>query len=82
MPRKIVQRDLILGEDVESEFNTANTVEMFIENTEGLRRGQYIPKFGMEIRDEVTFIVAKRSWQKLVGIWNSDINDDRPSKVI
>ena len=79
MPRKIVQRDLILGEDIESEFNTANTVEMFIENTEGFEgEGNIFQKFGMEIRDEATFIVAKRSWQKLVGIWNSDINDDRP----
>jgi hypothetical protein len=79
MPRKIVQRDLILGEDVESEFNTANTVEMFIENTEGFEgEGNIFQKFGMEIRDEATFIVAKRSWQKLVGVWNSDINDDRP----
>ena len=79
MPRKIVQRDYILGEDVESEFNTANTVEMFIENTEGFEgEGNIFAKFGMEIRDEVTFIVAKRSWQKLVGVWNSDINDDRP----
>ena len=79
MPRKIIQRDYILGEDIESEFNTANTVEMYIENTEGFEgEGNIFQKFGMEIRDEVTFIVAKRSWQKLVGIWNSDINDDRP----
>ena len=79
MPRKIVERDTILGEDIESEFNTANTVEMFIENTEGFEgEGNIFQKFGMEIRDEATFIVAKRSWQKLVGVWNSDINDDRP----
>ena len=79
MPRKIVQRDTILGEDIESEFNSANTIEMFIENTEGFEgEGNIFQKFGMEIRDEATFIVAKRSWQKLVGVWNSDINDDRP----
>jgi hypothetical protein len=79
MPRKIVQRDTLLGEDIESEFNTANTIEMFIENTEGFEgEGNIFQKFGMEIRDEATFIVAKRSWQKLVGVWNSDINDDRP----
>ena len=79
MPRKIVERDTLLGEDIESEFNTANTIEMFIENTEGFEgEGNIFQKFGMEIRDEATFIVAKRSWQKLVGVWNSDINDDRP----
>ena len=79
MPRKIVQRDTLLGEDIESEFNTANTIEMFIENTEGFEgEGNIFQKFGMEIRDEATFIVAKRSWQKLVGVWNSDINDNRP----
>ena len=79
MPRKIIERDTILGEDIESEFNSANTIEMFIENTEGFEgEGNIFQKFGMEIRDEATFIVAKRSWQKLVGVWNSDINDDRP----
>tara|TARA_R110002096_G_scaffold18661_1_gene63384 strand:+ start:561 stop:1490 length:930 start_codon:yes stop_codon:yes gene_type:complete len=79
LPRKIMQRDFILGEDAESQFNTANVVEMFIENTEGFEgEGNIFAKFGMEIRDEVTFIVARRSWSKTVGMFNSDINGERP----
>jgi len=79
LPRKIMQRDFILGEDTESQFNTANTIEMYIENTEGFEgEGNIFAKFGMEIRDEVTFVVARRSWDRLVGLQNSDINIIRP----
>ena len=79
LPRKIMDRDFILGEDAESQFNSANMVEMFIENTEGFEgEGNIFAKFGMEIRDEVTFIVARRSWSKTVGMFNSDITGDRP----
>ena len=79
LPRTIVNENTILGEDVASSFTSAYKIEMYLENTEGFEgEGNIFQKFGMEIRDEATFIVAKRSWQKLVGVWNSDINDDRP----
>jgi hypothetical protein len=81
LPRSIVQRDFILGEDVESQFNSANTIEVFIENMEGFEgQGNIFQKFGMEIRDEVTFVMAKRSWQKLVGLYNSATTSERPAE--
>ena len=81
LPRKIMDRDFILGEDAESQFNSANLIEMFIENTEGFEgEGNIFQKFGMEIRDEVTFIVARRSWSKTVGMFNSDVTGDRPAE--
>ena len=81
LPRKIMERDFILGEDAESQFNSANLIEMFIENTEGFEgEGNIFQKFGMEIRDEVTFIVARRSWSKTVGMFNSDVTGDRPAE--
>ncbi len=81
LPRKITERDFILGEDAESQFNSANLIEMFIENTEGFEgEGNIFQKFGMEIRDEVTFIVARRSWSKTVKMNNSDVTGDRPAE--
>ena len=81
LPRKITERDFILGEDAESQFNSANLIEMFIENTEGFEgEGNIFQKFGMEIRDEVTFIVARRSWAKTVQMHNSDVTGDRPTE--
>ena len=81
LPREVVNRDYILGEDVESQFEDAYMIEMYIENTEGFEgEGNIFQKFGMEIRDECTFVVAKRSWEKLVGRWNNTVDNFRPNE--
>lgn len=72
-PRQILTRDFILGEDVESKFDIAYTIEAYIENTEGFEgEGNLLSKFGMELRDEATFIISKRQWEKLVGFYEYD----------
>ena len=68
LPRDVVNVDTVLNEDAESQFDSSYQVEMYIENTEGFEgEGNLLAKFGLEIRDEATFIVAKRSWNSLVG---------------
>lgn len=68
LPREIVNRDTILNEDVESKFSDSYLIEMYIENIEGFEgEGNLLSKFGLEIRDECTFIVAKRKWTQYVG---------------
>jgi len=81
LPRQIVKRDNILNEDIESQFLDAYTIEMYIEDIEGFGgEGNLMQKFGLEIRDEVTFIVAKRSWEKLIGAWNNTVENFRPNE--
>ena len=81
LPREVVNRDYIFGEDIESQFEDAYMIEMYIENTEGFEgEGNIFQKFGMEIRDECTFVVAKRSWEKLVGRWNNAVTNFRPNE--
>lgn len=81
LPRKIVNRDVLLNEDVESQFDDAYMIEMYIEDIEGFGgEGNLMSKFGLEIRDEVTFVVARRSWTKLVGLWNNTVDNDRPNE--
>lgn len=71
LPRNIVSQDALLNEDTESQFDDAYMVEMYIEDTEGFGgEGNLLSKFGLEIRDEATFIVAKRTWEKLVGYFD------------
>ena len=61
LPREVITEDAILNEDVESNFNDAYMVEMYIENIEGFEgEGNILAKFGVEIRDQATFIVSKR----------------------
>jgi len=56
--------DVILNETVEDKFDTSYEVEMYIENTEGFEgEGNLLSKFGLEIRDEATFIIAKKVWK-------------------
>lgn len=81
LPRKILTRDMILNEDRESQFDDAYMVEMYPEDIEGFGGdGNLMSKFGLEIRDEVTFIVARRSWNKLVGKWNNTVENFRPNE--
>ena len=81
LPRKIVTRDMILNEDRESLFDDAYMIEMYVDDIEGFGgEGNLMSKFGIEIRDEVTFVVARRTWNKLVGIWNNTIDNFRPNE--
>lgn len=71
LPRNVVSKDALLNEDTESQFDDAYMVEMYIEDTESFGgEGNLLSKFGLEIRDEATFIVAKRTWEKLVGYFD------------
>lgn len=81
LPRGMVSRDDILNEDIESKFGDAYMIEMYIENVDGFDGdGTLFSKFGLEIRDQATFVVAKRQWQKLVGFWNNGIISNRPGE--
>ena len=79
LPRDLVNEDKILGEDVPSRFNSAYKVEMYIENTEGFEgEGDLFTKFGVEIRDQATFIVSRKRWNQTVSRYDNQINSARP----
>jgi hypothetical protein len=79
LPRETVNEDTILGDLEASRFGNAYKVEMYIENIEGFDgEGDLFTKFGVEIRDEATFIVARRRWTSAVGRAQNDANIIRP----
>ena len=81
LPRTLVNRDLILGEDVASKFNAAYLAEMYMETTEGFAGQQeIINKFGLEIREDTTFMVSKRRWLDLVDDPGTLIVSGRPNE--
>lgn len=81
IPRSMLSRDMILNEAVESKFDDAYMIEMYLENVDGFDGdGTLFTKFGLEIRDQATFVVAKRTWEKLVGVWNNTIVSGRPNE--
>jgi hypothetical protein len=81
IPRSMVSRDMILNEDIESKFTDAYVIEMYLENVDGFDGdGTLFTKFGLEIRDQATFVVSKRQWEKLVGLYNNEIVSGRPNE--
>ena len=66
MPRTLVKEDDLFGEDILSKFETAVDLEMYIKNTTGFEgEGDFLSKFGLEIRDQVTFTMARKRWDQI-----------------
>lgn len=78
LPRTVNGLDRILNEDAESQFNDAWLIEMYPESIDGFEgQGDLMQKFGLEIRDEITLVVAKRVWERWVGV-NTRRDNVRP----
>ena len=75
LPRDLVNRDSILGEDTSSQFDDAYMIEGYIEGTEGFEgQGDLYSKFGLEVRDEVNFVISRKVWDRYVG-FQDEVND-------
>ena len=67
MPRTLVSEDTIWGEDSLSKFEDAYPLEMYVKNVDGFEgEGDFLSKFGLEIRDEMTLTIAQRRFQEEV----------------
>lgn len=66
LPRTLVNLDSLYLEDTISEFSNAYLIEMYVKSVDGFEgEGDFISRFGLEIRDQVTFSVARRRWDNL-----------------
>ncbi len=67
-PRQIEDLDEIYGEDSLSIYNSAYMVDMYIKSVDGYEGdGVFLSKFGLQIRDQVTFSIAKRTFDEEIG---------------
>lgn len=81
LPREIVEEDSIFGEDIQSKFGDSYSVEMYIENTEGFEgEGDLMSKFGIEVRDQATFIISLRSWERFISLDSNLATGLRPNE--
>jgi len=61
------QVDYLYGEDTLKQYITAYPIEMYLENVTGMDgERDFISKFGLEIRDEATFLVSRRRFAATV----------------
>lgn len=55
--------DEVFKEDELAEFKNAHQVEVYIKNVEGFEgEGDFLSKFGLQIRDRITFTISRRSF--------------------
>ena len=67
MPYTEDDTDDILNESRKKYYGSYSQVEMYIRNVEGFEgEGDFLGKFGLEIRDRVTFSVARRAFAESV----------------
>ena len=67
LPREQVSEDDLLNEVV-NQYTQAFPVEMYLENVDGFEGdGNLLGKFGLEVRDQGTFVVTRRRWEAAVG---------------
>jgi hypothetical protein len=74
IPRTLGAKDELLNEDDLSTFDAAYMVEMYIKNVEGFEGdGDFLSKFGLQIRDSITFTIAMRKFNSEVGLYNEEV---------
>ena len=77
-PRTLIAKDDIYGEDTLSEYKTAYFIDMYIRNYDSYEGdGNFLSKFNLEIRDQMTLTVSVRNFMNEVG---SIENIERPQE--
>ena len=65
LTRSLENVDEILNETDLSVFNAAYEMEMYVKSVDGFAsEGDFLSKFGLTIRDQVTFTVANRTFER------------------
>lgn len=68
LPREIVGKDEILGEDRSSRFQKAMAIQVYLETNDGWGGGgPFMSKFGLQLEQSATLTVGRRGWEKAVG---------------
>lgn len=66
LPRTMANLDELLGEDSLSKFDDAYPIEMYIKNVDGFEgEGAFISRFGLEVRQQITFSLARSVWASM-----------------
>ena len=64
--RETVALDNVLGEDALSKYTNAEPIEMYVEDSESFGGDkEIISQFGLENRNEITFVVSKERFQEM-----------------
>lgn len=83
LPRTIIRKDDLYGEDTLSEYNDAYHFETYIKSYDAFEGdGTFLSKFNLEIRDQVTLTMARRTFHEEVTGQNGNIIRPREGDLI
>jgi len=75
------ERDFLFGDDSLKVYDRAYPIEMYLENVTGMDgEGDFISKFGLEIRDEMSFLVSRRRFKHTTV--ESNLNRPREGDLV
>ena len=81
IPRTLIAKDDILGEDRLSEFKNLYPIEMYFENVTSFDgQGAIISKFGLMMEQSATLVVARRRWEQMIGQYGQTTIPTRPNE--
>lgn len=81
LPRTEIDRDYFFTEDPLQKFLNSYSIEMYLSSVNGFTgEGDLLSKFGVEIRDQATFVVARRRWGELIGKNTPNAVKTRPAE--
>ena len=68
IPRQLKNKDEIYGQDSVSEYNQSYFVDVYIKDISGFQgEGDFLSKFNLQIRDQITFTIARRTFFDEIG---------------
>jgi hypothetical protein len=81
-PRTVINRDAIFVEPEFEQFDSAHLVEMYIKNADGYEgEGEFLSRFGVEIRHQMTLTIAIKTFDDEVGLWTSQVRPDEGDMI-
>jgi hypothetical protein len=82
IPREYFSIDKIFGEDPGSSFTKSYTLEMYLMNYKGFDGTDVVTQFGIEIKDKVTLLFARKRFAQEVTANQSSVTRPREGDLI
>jgi len=82
IPRKYFNIDKLFGEDPASSFEKIYTLEMYILSFRGFEGTDVVTQFGIEIKDKINLIFARKRFREQVTNYDNAITRPREGDLI
>lgn len=82
VPRQYLNIDRLFGENPASSFTKTYTIEMYLQSYKGFEGTDIISQFGIEIKDKVTLVFARKRFNEEITVNDTTITRPREGDLI